>query len=334
MQNSILNPKVLVRCMTYNHEKYIEDALNGFIMQKTDFPFIVAVVDDASTDNNVKVINEFISKNCNKIKNYIEEDKEYGKVIQSQVTNNPNCHFYVVLLNKNHYSDPNKRALRHFYYRFIEDQAKYIAMCEGDDYWTDPYKLQKQVDYMESHPECAVCFHPVMVHDQRTGEEYPDTLTKVPQITTIHDLARLNNYMHSPSIMYRYNAEVHRTMEQFGKIGVGDYLMSMLYAENGNICKLPDYMAVYRQGVGVWTGPNSDGEKNMFIWIVAISKLSSVLQDPEAKRLIDEQIDSMVGELLSYHHDTEKQLLQIRSSKAYRLGKLLLMPFRWMKRKK
>ena len=159
MQNSILNPKVLVRCMTYNHEKYIEDALNGFIIQKTDFPFTVAVVDDASTDNNVTVIKKFIYKNCTRTKNYIEEDKEYGKVIQSQATNNPNCHFYVVLLNNNHYSDPNKRALRHFYYRFIEDQAKYIAMCEGDDYWTDSLKLQKQVDFMESHPDYSVCCH-------------------------------------------------------------------------------------------------------------------------------------------------------------------------------
>lgn len=333
MQNSILHPKVLVRCMTYNHEKYIEDALNGFIIQKTDYPFTVAIVDDASTDNNVTVIKEFISRNCNRTKNYIEEDKEYGKVIQSQVTNNPNCHFYVILLNENHYSDPNKRALRHFYYKFIEDRAKYIAMCEGDDYWTDPYKLQKQVDFFESHPECAVCFHPVMVHDQQTGEEYQGPLTKVPQITTIHDLARLNNYIHTPSVMYRYNPKVSETMSQLGKLGVGDYLLHMLYAENGNICKLPDYMAVYRQGVGVWTGPNSDGEKNMFTWIVAISKLSSVLQDPEAKRLIDEQIDSMVGELLTSHRETEKQLLQIRSSKAYRLGKLLLKPFRWMKKK-
>lgn len=123
-------------------------------------------------------------------------------------------------------------------------------------------------------------------------------------------------------------------MSQLGKLGVGgDYLFHMLYAQYGNICKLPDYMAVYRQGVGVWTGPNSDGEKNMFTWIVAISKLSSVLQDKEAQRLIDEQIDSMVGELLTSHRDTEKQLLQIRSSKSYRLGKLLLKPFRWMKRK-
>ena len=299
---------VAIHCLVYNHEPYLRDCFEGFVMQKTNFRFVAIVHEDCSTDNSAAIIREYEAKYPDIFRPIYETENQWHKTDGS---------------------------LGRIMSAAIDATgAKYIAMCEGDDYWTDPYKLQKQVDYMESHPECAVCFHPVMVHDQQTGDEYQDTLTKVPQITTIHDLARLNNYIHTPSVMYRYNPKVSETMSQLGKLGVGDYLSHMLYAENGNICKLPDYMAVYRQGVGVWTGPNSDGEKNMFTWIVAISKLSSVLQDPEAKRLIDEQIDSMVGELLFYHHDTEKQLLQIRSSKAYRLGKLLLKPFRWMKRKK
>ena len=296
-------PFVLVRCMTYNHEKYIEDALKGFVMQKTDFPFLAVVIDDCSTDGTADIVRRY--------------EAQYPDIIKG------------IYLPHNFRS---RREDKRPYYQEYIDKATYWAECEGDDYWTDLYKLQKQVDYMESHPECAICFHPVMVHDQQTGEEYQDTLTKVPQITTIHDLARLSNYIHTPSVMYRYNPKVSETMSQLGKLGVGDYLFHMLYAQYGNICKLPDYMAVYRQGVGVWTGPNSDGEKNMFTWIVAISKLSSVLQDNEAKRLIDEQIDSMVGELLTSHRDTEKQLLQIRSSKAYRLGKALLKPFSWLKK--
>lgn len=300
-----MNSDVLVSvcCITYNHAPYIRQCLDGFIMQKTNFKFEILIHDDASTDGTADIIREYEAKYPNILKPIYQTENQYSKGKNISAT-----------------------------YNWPRAVGKYVAMCEGDDYWTDPLKLQKQVDFMEAHLECAVCFHPVMVHDQRTGDEYPDTLTKVPQITTIHDLARLSNYMHSPSIMYRYNPEVHRTMEQFGRIGVGDYLSHMLYAENGNICKLPDYMAVYRQGVGVWTGPNSDGEKNMFTWIVAISKLSSVLQDKEAQRLIDEQIDSMVGELLTSHRDTKKQLLLIRSSKAYRLGKWLLKPFSWLKK--
>lgn len=295
---------VSICVLSYNHEKYLRDCLDGIVMQKTSFPIEAWVHDDASTDSSADIIKEYQQKYPDIIKPILQKENQYSKLHGGILAT-------IV---------------------FPQCIGKYIALCEGDDYWTDPYKLQKQVDYMESHPECAVCFHPVMVHDQRTGEEYPDTLTKVPQITTIHDLARLNNYIHTPSVMYRYNPKVSEKMSQLGKLGVGDYLSHMLYAENGNICKLPDYMAVYRQGVGVWTGPNSDGEKNMFTWIVAISKLSSVLQDKEAQRLIDEQIDSMVRELLTYHRETEKQLLQIRSSKAYRLGKLLLKPFRLLKK--
>lgn len=306
--NSTQKPLLAIRTIVYNHKSYLRDYFEGVVMQKTNFPFVAVVHDDCSTDGSTEIIKEYADKYPDIIKPIFEKENQWHKHDGSLAR----------IMNE----------------AIAATNAKYVAICEGDDYWTDPYKLQKQVDYMEAHSECAVCFHPVMVHDQQTGEEYQDTLTKVPQITTIHDLARLNNYIHTPSVMYRYNPKVSETMSQLGKLGVGDYLMSMLYAQHGNICKLPDYMAVYRQGVGVWTGPNSDGEKNMFTWIVAISKLSSVLQDQEAKRLIDEQIDSMVGELLTSHRDTEKQLLQIRSSKAYRLGKLLLKPFRWMKRKK
>jgi len=299
---------VAIHCLVYNHEPYLRDCFEGFVMQKTNFRFVAIVHEDCSTDNSAAIIREYEAKYPDIFRPIYETENQWHKTDGSLGR----------IMNA----------------AIDATGAKYIAMCEGDDYWTDPYKLQKQVDYMEAHPECAICFHPVMVYDQRTGEEYQDTLTKVPQITTIHDLAKLNNYIHSPSVIYRYDAGVHTRLLSLGRLSVADYLLHVLYAENGNICKLPDYMAVYRQGVGVWTGPNSDGEKNMFTWIVAISKLSSVLQDPEAKRLIDEQIDSMVGELLTSHRDTEKQLLQIRSSKAYRLGKLLLKPFRWMKKAK
>lgn len=328
MSNSINNPKVLVLCMTYNHEKYIEDALKGFVMQKTDFPFVVSIIDDASTDNNASVIMDYLKRVCD-AGAINSSTEEYGKVLDATPSDNSNCLLHVVLLNENHYGKKSKRP----YYIQFEEKAKYIATCEGDDYWIDPCKLQKQVDFLENHPDFSICFHPVIVHEQRTGKEFPDNLAPVPPVTTIEDIAKIGNYIHYPSAMYVNIPKVDQTIGQLGKIGVSDYLQFLLLSQYGNIYKLSDYMAVYRQGVGVWTGPNSDGEKNMFIWIVAISKLSSVLQDPEAKRLIDEQIDSMVGELLSYHHDTEKQLLQIRSSKAYRLGKLLLKPFRWMKRK-
>lgn len=297
---------VAIHCLVYNHEPYLRDCFEGFVMQKTNFRFVAIVHEDCSTDGSAAIIREYTEK--------------YPEI------------FRPIYETENQWSKPDGSLGRIMNAAIDATGAKYVAMCEGDDYWTDSYKLQKQVEYMESHLECTVCFHPVMVHDQRTGEEYPDTLTKVPQITTINDLARLSNYMHSPSIMYRYNPEVHRTMEQFGRIGVGDYLMSMLYAQHGNICKLPDYMAVYRQGVGVWSG-NKVPYRTEVQWLIAISKLFPLLENDEAKKLLDGQITEYANSILNGVHDANQQLLQIRSSNVYRLGKLLLKPFRWMKRK-
>ena len=142
-------PFVFVRCLTYNHEKYIEDALKGFVMQKTDFPFLAVVIDDCSTDGTADIVRRY--------------EAQYPDIIKG-----------IYLPHNFRSRGEDKRP----YYQEYVDKATYWAECEGDDYWTDLYKLQKQVDYMESHPKCAICFHPVMVHDQQTGEEYQDTLTK------------------------------------------------------------------------------------------------------------------------------------------------------------
>lgn len=148
-------PFVLVLCMTYNHEAYIEDALNGFVLQKTDFPFVVSIIDDASTDNNTSVIMDYLKRVVCDADEVNPKIEECGKVIDATPSNNPNCSLHVVFLSENHFG---KRSKRPYYIQF-EEKAKYIAMCEGDDYWTDPYKLQKQVDFMEAHLECSVSFH-------------------------------------------------------------------------------------------------------------------------------------------------------------------------------
>lgn len=131
------NYPVVVRCFTYNHEPYIEDALKGFVMQITNFDFCVLVVDDCSTDGTAQIIREY--------------EKRYPSIIKG---------FY---LQENYYLRENEK------YGLIKEwraNCKYEAMCEGDDFWTDPHKLQKEYDYLESHPDlslvytdCNVFFH-------------------------------------------------------------------------------------------------------------------------------------------------------------------------------
>lgn len=120
------NPLVSVKCMTYNHEKYISQALDGFLMQKTTFPFEVLVHDDASTDKTVDILREYEKRFPKIVKVIYEKENQYK-------------------FNK-HHEKINKLI-----------KGKYLAVCEGDDYWTYPNKLQMQVKYLENHPEFVMC---------------------------------------------------------------------------------------------------------------------------------------------------------------------------------
>lgn len=132
-------PLVVIQCLVYNHEKYLRDALEGFVMQKTNFPFIVIVHDDASKDNSGLIIKEYAVKYPDMIYPIIEKENQYAKYKSFEGV------FKVV--------DEATNLAR----------GKYIAICEGDDCWTDPFKLQKQVDFMEANPDVALCFHNVDV---------------------------------------------------------------------------------------------------------------------------------------------------------------------------
>ena len=135
-------------CATYNHESYITDALSGFVMQETSFPVVYTIVDDASTDRTAEVIREFVKENFALQDTSVayEKDTDYGHVTFAQHKTNKNCYFALIYLKENHFSQKKSKAP----YLTEWMDTKYIALCEGDDYWTDPYKLQKQVDILEA----------------------------------------------------------------------------------------------------------------------------------------------------------------------------------------
>ena len=126
------NPTVTVWCLTYNQKEFIKDALDGFVMQKTSFPFEVIVHDDASTDGTTDIVNDYAHKFPNIIKPMIETENQWQKGGLKHI---------ISIMNEKH------------------RRGKYIAFCEGDDFWTDPLKLQRQVDFLESHPDYSMCFH-------------------------------------------------------------------------------------------------------------------------------------------------------------------------------
>jgi glycosyltransferase involved in cell wall biosynthesis len=128
-------PLVSICCTTYNHEKYIRDAIEGFLMQKTTFPVEILIHDDASTDKTAQIVKEYAENHSDLIITIFQTENQYSQGIKPW---------------------PN--------FVFPRARGKYIALCEGDDYWTDPLKLQKQVDFLEEYTEYNICFHNVKVY--------------------------------------------------------------------------------------------------------------------------------------------------------------------------
>lgn len=212
-------PIVAIRCITYNHEPYIRDALEGFVMQKTDFPFVAIVHDDASTDGTAAIIREYAAKYPDIITPIYETENQYSKGDGS--------------IGRIMQEAQNATG------------AKYIAMCEGDDYWTDPLKLQKQVDFLESHPDYGMCYTQVRRFYQESQElreifggpnESFEALIKqntVPTLTVVMNAELFNEYytVIQPS---QFNWKM------------GDYPL-WLYATSKKKTKfIPEITAVYR----------------------------------------------------------------------------------------
>ena len=161
----ISNFKVCVRCMTYNHAPYIEDAMKGFSMQKTNFSFVCCIIDDASNDGEQEIINIYLKEHFDLDNNAIAKNEETDDYTMTfaQHKVNKHCYFAVFFLKYNHYQIKKSKEL---YFTRWALETNFVAMCEGDDFWISSDKLQKELDYLENHQEkalvytnCNVFFH-------------------------------------------------------------------------------------------------------------------------------------------------------------------------------
>lgn len=215
-----IKPLVVIRCITYNHEPYIKDALEGFLMQKTDFPFVAIVHDDASTDNTAGIVREYAEK--------------YPDII------------FPIFETKNQYSKRDGSLGEIMKTAQDATGAKYIAFCEGDDYWTDPLKLQKQVDFLESHPDYGISVTACTRHYQRLGKfsEY-----KVEGEITFNILLK-GNCIHTPSVVVRKqllnNYYSSGIKEEVKVTSMGDYQQWLWLSVNSKVYYLQDITTVYR----------------------------------------------------------------------------------------
>ena len=216
-------PLVTIRCFAYNHEPYIRQCLEGFVMQKTNFPFEAIVHDDASTDGTAKIIREYVEKYPDIIKPIYEIENQYSK------------------------HDGSLRKIMNSHTR-----GKYIAYCEGDDYWTDPLKLQKQVDFMESHPEYSLCFHAtncIYGHDENPCH----TICYDKCEFELDDLILGGGGMMATNSMLYKRDLVKSVPLWVQKAPVGDLPLMLLLGSYGKVHYIDEIMSVYRLGVGVWS---------------------------------------------------------------------------------
>jgi glycosyltransferase involved in cell wall biosynthesis len=232
-------PFVSICIQTYEHESYIRECLDGILIQKTTFPFEILLGEDDSTDGTREICIEYAKKYPDKIRLFLHHREN------------------------NIYINGSPTGRFNFVYNFYSARGKYIALCEGDDYWTDPYKLQKQVDFLESDPNYNICFHNVKIHNQSENKIIEDYITR--EITETTDISELSsgNYIHTTSVVLRNNFIIPKW---FSKVPIGDWALYMIILQNKKIKKLDDCMAIYRvTDAGVWSGKTQAQRKKMLL---------------------------------------------------------------------
>ncbi len=210
-------PKVSVLLLTYNQERFIHETIEGFLIQKTDFPCELVIADDCSTDGTREVIRRYWEKHSDRIR---------------------------LLLNRH-----NLRSGRTVTRAFEACRGEYLAFVEGDDYWTAPDKLQRQADLLDRHPDYTICFHSVlMVWDEGCREPTLYCPPRIQDRYTLRDLLE-RNFIASCSTMYRRGV-FDRYPAWFYSMPVGDWSQHVLHAQHGDIGYIDEPMGVYRQHAG------------------------------------------------------------------------------------
>lgn len=234
--------KVWVRCATFNHALYITSTMDGFCHQQTKFPFLCIILDDASKDGEQEIIKQYL---CDNFTVECVEDTDDYHLTVARHKENKNCYFAVYLLRYNHYSV--KKSKEAYYQEWI-DGANYVALCEGDDYWTDEYKLQKQADALDANPQAFLVYTSFQVID---GDGKPISRPHIKEFPrrshsgdNLPTLLRHGNYVMTLTTMYR-----NETMQSEALRNCPykmDFALTLAAALMGDFIWLPEQMANYR----------------------------------------------------------------------------------------
>lgn len=230
-------PIITIACTTYNHEKFIEGAIRGFLMQKTTFPIEIIIHDDASTDSTASIVVKYAKKYPKLIFPILQEENQYSKGIKP-------WHNFV----------------------FPKAKGKYIALCEGDDYWTDPLKLQKQVDFLDKNSEISATYHNVDRFDYNTKKTDFIEYYKENTFLTEDDIIFAGGKT-TPTLSAVFRSKFLNSAPKWVfNSPVGDIPLVFYLMSQGKLYYFKDIMGVYRENLpGSWTQntKNNNWKKNL-----------------------------------------------------------------------
>lgn len=299
-------PKVSVLMPTYNHEAYIRQAVESAVGQQTNFAFELVVGEDCSTDGTRAIL--------------LELQQAHPQIVR-------------LLLQEQNLGGP-----RNFAATFAACRGQYIAMLEGDDYWTHPQKLQKQADLLDAHPEWAICFHPTRVVHQDGSQPphlYPANWSQ--PVVTVEELFR-GNFLSTCSVMFR-NRLFGPMPSWHSDIVPGDWALHILNADRGQIGFLDEVLADYRvHPQGMWSNKDRTARE-----VAILQMLSRIDQHFAGKyaRQIDAYRIQRVELLFHWLDEAEQRLARRRAiprpqpaprpappprSPVYRLGRTVMRP--------
>jgi glycosyltransferase involved in cell wall biosynthesis len=275
------NPKVSVVCISYNQQNFISQTLEGFVMQKTNFEFEVIVADDYSTDQTSEIIRDYAKRFPNIIKPVLRK-KNLG-------------------VHQNLFDALNQA------------KGRYIALCEGDDFWTSPEKLQKQADFLDKNQDYSVCFHPVKVFFEQSEED--DAIFPDPAEGNDFTISKLlhQNYIQTNSVMYRKKTYIDMPLE----ILPLDWYLHLYHAQDGKIGFINEVMASYRRhSDGIWWDGENNNQHKLWIkrangYLGLFKELLKIFgQESSYTSIIESQIIDMMNRIIQADKELKTETLR------------------------
>lgn len=223
--------EVTVICTVYNHARYLRQCLDSLVIQETDFPYRIVVHDDASTDGSADIVAEYAERHAGKVVPVLQKDNLYS------------------------------RGISHYPYLMPLIEGRYVALCEGDDYWCDPRKLQMQYRYMEDHPECSLCTNLTYLLDEGVGGVVGilPHFGGMDQCYSISDVIIGGGGLFGTNSMFYRVEHYGRCPDSFKRWGIGDWPLCIYLSTQGTVHCIGEVFSVYRMNAaGSWSLRNED----------------------------------------------------------------------------